>query len=80
MNPRGNRSGIYTDIPGCRLIEYLEYVSSSQVPGLIILHGVFDSSSTYNEIAEQLCAFLSVYLLDRPGRSRSANHGIEFDL
>jgi pimeloyl-ACP methyl ester carboxylesterase len=49
-------------------------------PGLIIIHGALESSSSYTDMATALANSFTVYIPDRRGRGLSGSHGDDYGL
>jgi pimeloyl-ACP methyl ester carboxylesterase len=49
-------------------------------PGLVVLHGMMESSQSHIQLAEALADTFTVYLPDRRGRGMSGTHGDRYNI
>jgi len=55
-------------------------IGSHGGPGVILLHGVLQTWRSYRDLAEDLAASFTVYLVDRRGRGRTAAPGAAYGM
>ncbi|HEX8865840.1 MAG TPA: alpha/beta hydrolase [Lentzea sp.] len=62
------------------MVTQVSYRSRGTGPGLVVVHGALQSSSSYEKFAEALADEFTVHVVDRRGRTGSAPHAADHSL